>query len=83
VLLVCLINRSCIFNYIIGCVFVCVCCCSSEFGLACHLGVLSDLPCVGVAKNLLQVQGVSKTDEHLSQVGNTYYLLGNMINKSL
>ncbi|KAG9277427.1 endonuclease V isoform X1 [Astyanax mexicanus] len=39
-----------------------------EFGLACHLGVLSDLPCVGVAKNLLQVQGVSKTDEHLSQI---------------
>ncbi|KAI4886202.1 hypothetical protein NFI96_027052, partial [Prochilodus magdalenae] len=40
-----------------------------EFGLACHLGVLSDLPCVGVAKNLLQVQGVAKTDEHQSQVG--------------
>ncbi|XP_036427265.1 endonuclease V-like [Colossoma macropomum] len=39
-----------------------------EFGLACHLGVLSDLPCVGVAKNLLQVQGVAKTDEHLSQI---------------
>uniref|UniRef100_A0A3Q0STF6 Endonuclease V n=1 Tax=Amphilophus citrinellus TaxID=61819 RepID=A0A3Q0STF6_AMPCI len=31
-----------------------------EFGLACHLGVLSGLPCVGVAKNLLQVQGVNK-----------------------
>ncbi|XP_072538886.1 endonuclease V-like isoform X2 [Salminus brasiliensis] len=39
-----------------------------EFGMACHLGVLSDLPCVGVAKNLLQVQGVAKTDEHLSQI---------------
>ena len=45
-----------------------VCLCVAEFGLACHLGVLSDLPCVGVAKNLLQVQGVAKTDEHLSQV---------------
>uniref|UniRef100_A0A672YRY5 Endonuclease V n=1 Tax=Sphaeramia orbicularis TaxID=375764 RepID=A0A672YRY5_9TELE len=32
-----------------------------EFGLACHLGVLSGLPCVGVAKNLLQVDGVFKT----------------------
>ncbi|XP_056136819.1 LOW QUALITY PROTEIN: endonuclease V-like [Lampris incognitus] len=39
-----------------------------EFGLACHLGVLSGLPCVGVAKNLLQVQGVSKSEEHQSQV---------------
>lgn len=40
-----------------------------EFGLACHLGVLCDLPCVGVAKNLLQVQGVIRNDEHLSQIG--------------
>ncbi|XP_029011968.1 endonuclease V isoform X10 [Betta splendens] len=38
-----------------------------EFGLACHLGVLSGLPCVGVAKNLLQVQGVSKSQEHQAQ----------------
>lgn len=41
----------------------------AEFGLACHLGVLMELPCVGVAKNLLQVQGVSKSEEHQSQVG--------------
>lgn len=40
----------------------------AEFGLACHLGVLSGLPCVGVAKNLLQVQGVFKSEEHQSQV---------------
>ncbi|XP_027872312.1 endonuclease V [Xiphophorus couchianus] len=39
-----------------------------EFGLACHLGVLSGLPCVGVAKNLLQVQGVLKDEEHQSQI---------------
>ncbi|XP_029949732.1 endonuclease V isoform X2 [Salarias fasciatus] len=39
-----------------------------EFGLACHLGVLSGLPCVGVAKNLLQVQGVQKSEEHQSQI---------------
>lgn len=41
---------------------------SAEFGLACHFGVLSGLPCVGVAKNLLQVQGVCKGEEHQSQV---------------
>ncbi|XP_077461245.1 endonuclease V-like isoform X2 [Stigmatopora argus] len=39
-----------------------------EFGLACHVGVLSGLPCVGVAKNLLQVQGVYRNEEHLSQI---------------
>lgn len=39
-----------------------------EFGLACHLGVLSGLPCVGVAKNLLQVDGVYKNEEHQSQI---------------
>ncbi|CAN9510783.1 unnamed protein product [Ophioblennius macclurei] len=39
-----------------------------EFGLACHLGVLAGLPCVGVAKNLLQVEGVQKGKEHQSQI---------------
>ncbi|XP_061687078.1 endonuclease V-like isoform X3 [Syngnathoides biaculeatus] len=39
-----------------------------EFGLACHVGVLSGLPCVGVAKNLLQVQGVYKNEKHQSQI---------------
>uniref|UniRef100_A0A8C7CGH3 Endonuclease V n=1 Tax=Oncorhynchus kisutch TaxID=8019 RepID=A0A8C7CGH3_ONCKI len=39
-----------------------------EFGLACHLGVLSGLPCIGVAKNLLQVQDVEKKEKHQSQV---------------
>ncbi|XP_048466620.1 endonuclease V isoform X2 [Rhincodon typus] len=31
-----------------------------EFGVACHLGVLTDLPCVGVAKNLLHVNGLEE-----------------------
>ncbi|XP_060700456.1 endonuclease V-like isoform X4 [Hemiscyllium ocellatum] len=33
-----------------------------EFGVACHLGVLTDLPCVGVAKNLLHVSGLEEKD---------------------
>ncbi|XP_051562649.1 endonuclease V-like isoform X2 [Myxocyprinus asiaticus] len=40
-----------------------------EFGLACHLGVLLELPCVGVAKNLLYVEGVVRSEGHQSQVG--------------
>jgi endonuclease V len=30
-------------------------------GLACHLGVLTGLPCIGVAKNMLWVEGVVET----------------------
>lgn len=38
------------------------------FGVACHLGVLTDLPCVGVAKNLLHVDGLVKDELHKEQV---------------
>ncbi|NWU70214.1 ENDOV Endonuclease, partial [Pterocles burchelli] len=38
------------------------------FGVACHLGVLTDLPCVGVAKNLLQVDGLVRDDLHKEQI---------------
>ncbi|XP_034881727.1 endonuclease V isoform X2 [Mirounga leonina] len=34
------------------------------FGVACHLGVLTDLPCVGVAKKLLQVDGLENDAQH-------------------
>ncbi|XP_045428260.1 endonuclease V isoform X12 [Pipistrellus kuhlii] len=37
------------------------------FGVACHLGVLTDLPCVGVAKKLLQVDGLEKDALHQDQ----------------
>ncbi|XP_048820694.1 endonuclease V isoform X5 [Lagopus muta] len=52
------------------------------FGVACHLGVLTDLPCVGVAKNLLHVDGLVKDELHKEQIrslqkkGDTFPLTG-------
>ncbi|XP_018425903.1 PREDICTED: endonuclease V [Nanorana parkeri] len=37
------------------------------FGVACHLGVLTNLPTIGVAKNLLQVDGLENSEAHKKQ----------------
>ncbi|KAM9209015.1 endonuclease V isoform 1-T1 [Dugong dugon] len=52
------------------------------FGVACHLGVLTDLPCIGVAKKLLQVDGLEKNNLHKEKIqllqagGDTFPLVG-------
>ena len=38
------------------------------FGLACHLGVLLDVPCVGVAKTLIRVDGIEESAAHKAKV---------------
>ena len=38
------------------------------FGLACHLGVLLGVPCVGVAKTLIHVDGIEDNAAHKAKV---------------
>ncbi|XP_032312527.1 endonuclease V isoform X4 [Camelus ferus] len=52
------------------------------FGVACHLGVLTDLPCIGVAKKLLQVDGLENSTLHKEKIrllragGDSFPLMG-------
>ena len=38
---------------------------SNRFGLACHLGVLIDIPCFGCSKTVFAVDGLNKVNEYL------------------
>ncbi|XP_075701956.1 endonuclease V [Rhinoderma darwinii] len=52
------------------------------FGVACHLGILTGLPTIGVAKNLLQVDGIENNESHREQAkdlqngGDFFFLKG-------
>jgi deoxyinosine 3'endonuclease (endonuclease V) len=54
-----------------------------EFGVACHIGVLLDLPTVGVAKTLFHVDGLENDAQHHEKInslllkgGDTFPLIG-------
>jgi deoxyinosine 3'endonuclease (endonuclease V) len=39
-----------------------------KFGLACHLGVLTDTPSLGVAKKLTQIHGLENNEQHRADI---------------
>ncbi|XP_060591941.1 endonuclease V-like [Ruditapes philippinarum] len=53
------------------------------FGSASHMGVILNLPCIGVAKKLFQVDGLENDSEHKQKIealttgGDTFPLIGN------
>ena len=53
------------------------------FGLACQLGVIVDIPCLGVAKTLFHVDGIENNKEHKDKIallekgGDTFPLVTN------
>lgn len=57
------------------------------FGAACHLGVLLDIPCIGVAKNLFFLDNIARDENYqnkvlsLKEIGDSFPLYGNSGNK--
>lgn len=47
-----------------------------DFGIACHLGVVTDIPTVGVAKKLFHVDGIEHNSQHADQIRNELKVSG-------
>ena len=63
---------------------------ANKFGMACHIGLLSDTPAIGCSKKLYQVCGLENSPEHKSRIkselkkaGDYFQLLDNENNELL
>ena len=41
---------------------------ANKFGMACHIGLLSDTPTIGCSKKLYQIFGLENNDEHKRKI---------------